>query len=81
MREKADRYKVGKYDDNSLWLADDATIIARDEESLLKALNILQEVGRKNGLELSKEKTKILRVTGNGTEEKIGGFSVVKEVK
>ena len=72
---------MGKYDDNSLWLADDATIIASDEESLLKALNTLKEVRRKNYLELSKEKTKIMKIRGPSTAEKIGEFKVEKEVK
>ena len=46
LRSKADPYKIGKYEDNSLWIADDATIIAKDEESLLKALKVLEEAGK-----------------------------------
>ena len=78
LRYKADTYKMGKYDDNSLWLADDATIIASDEKSLLKALNILKEAGKKNDLELSKEKTNILKIRGPSTTEKIGEFNMEK---
>ena len=37
----ANIYKIGKYTGNSLWLADDATIIATDEISMEKALNAL----------------------------------------
>ena len=55
-------YEIGRYKGNSLWLADDATIIATDEVSLKKALDALEVAGRKNGLELSEEKTKILRI-------------------
>ena len=62
-------------------MADDATIIASDEESLLKALNILKEAGKKNYLELSKEKTKIMKIRGPSTTEKRGEFNIEKEVK
>ena len=54
--------KMGVYLGNSLWLADDATIIAKSIEELLKALEILKNEARKNDLELNKEKTKILVV-------------------
>ena len=59
-----------KYEGNSLWLADDATTIARSEEDLLEALSILKETGMKNDLELSKEKTKIMVIRGQNTAEK-----------
>ena len=35
LKENADIYEIRKYSGNSLWLADDATIIARDEKTLL----------------------------------------------
>ena len=81
LRSKADRYKIRKYENNSLWLADDATIIAKDEETLIKALEILEETGRKNGLELSEEKTRIMRIRGPGDGDRIGRFKVEKEAK
>ena len=81
LRNLAEKYKIGEYDDNSLWSADDATIIARDEPSLLEILDVLEETGRKNGLELSEEKTKILRIRGPEVEGKIGRFNVEKEAK
>ena len=70
LRSRAKPYKIGAYEDNSLWLADDATIIASSEENILKALNILEETGKKNDLVLSEEKTKIMRVRGPGKAEK-----------
>ena len=47
LRNNADLYKIGKYKGNSLWLADDATIIATDEASMGKALNALEIAGKK----------------------------------
>ena len=81
LKSGADPSKIGVYENNSLWLADDATIIAKDEESLLKALRVLEEAGRENDLELSEEKTKILKIRGPSTVEKIGRFKVEKEAK
>ena len=81
MYNKAPKYIKGKYEGKFLWLADDATIIASSTEDLLKALDILKIEGKKNDLELNKEKTKILIVRGPKTTEKIGDFDVVDEVK
>ena len=72
LKEKADIYRIGKYSGNSLWLADDATIIATNEESVEKAVNALETAGGSCGLELSAEKTKILRIRGPKRGEKIG---------
>ena len=81
LRNLAEKYNIREYNDNSLWLADDATIIARDEPSLLAILDVLETTGRKNGLELSEEKTKILRIRGPKVEGKIGRFNIEKEAK
>ena len=71
---------MGVYTGNSLWLADDATIIARSTKELLEALEILKNEAKKNNLELNKDKTKILIVRGP-QETKIGEYEVAKEVK
>ena len=81
LREKADPFKIGKCEDNSLWLADDATIIATDKVSLLKALEVLEEAGKVNDLIISEEKTKIIKIRGPDKDEKIGKFKVEKETK
>merc|ERR1712055_368640 len=81
LKEKADPYKIIKYRNNSLWLADDATIIAKDEETMIRTLKVLEETGKEDGLELNDEKTKILRIKGPGTSKKIGRFKVEKEAK
>ena len=81
LRKQAERYNVRKYNDNSLWLADDATIIAKDEKTLLETLKVLEKTGKENGLELSEKKTKILKIRGPGEGEKIGRFRVEKEAR
>ena len=81
LRNLAEKYKIGEYDDNSLWLADDATIIAKNKPSLLRLLDVLEKTGGKNGLELSQEKTKIMRIRGPDVGDKIGKYDVVREVK
>ena len=65
LRERAKPYKIGVYNGNSLWLADDAVIIAKDEETLLKTLRILEREGKKNGLELNEEKMNVMVVKRN----------------
>ena len=62
--ETVEAYKIGAYKGNSLWLADDAVLIANNEKTLLKAFKVLEEEGKKNGLELSEEKTRILKIRG-----------------
>ena len=80
LNNRAPKYKIGLYEGNSLWLADDATIIASSIEDLLKALDILKMEAKKNDLELNKEKTKILVVRGPQTT-KIRDYDVEKEIK
>ena len=81
MKQKGDSYNIGVYSNNSLWLADDATIIAKDVESLKKALEVLEEACKKNGLELSEEKASILRIRGPKLEGKIGKYKIEEEAK
>ena len=46
-----------------------------------KALKALEQAGRENGLELSEEKTKILRIRGPKIEGKIGKYKIENEAK
>merc|ERR1711913_123256 len=78
---KKERYRVRKFCDNSLWLADDATLIAEKLETLLELLDCLSEVGGKYGLEINKEKTKIMKIRGPDEEVDIGDYEMVKEAK
>ena len=67
--------------DNSLWLADDATLIADNLPNLLELLEILEKTGKKNGLEINRENTKIMRVRGPDIGDRVGELEVVKETK
>ena len=62
-------------------LADDATIIARNETSIVEILKVLETAGKGNGLELSEEKNRILRIRGPKIEGKIGKFMIENEAK
>ena len=81
LRNKAKEYKIREFDDNSLWLADDATIIAENIPRLQELLKVLKETGEENGLELNLEKTKIMKIRGPEVGDRIGDFEVVKETK
>ena len=82
LNKKAEAYKIVAYKVNSLWLADDAVLIADSEKNLLKASKILEDEGKKNGLELSEEKTKIMKVRGLEDEKQthIGKFKIEKKL-
>ena len=71
-------YTIDKYKGNSLWLADDATLIAGSKEDMEHNINVLIESAGEYGLNLNKKKTKILHVRGT---EKIGENAVEVEVK
>ena len=81
LREKAKKYKIREFEDNSLWLADDATIIAESIPRLMELLKVLKETGEENGLELNLEKTKIMKIRGPEVGDRIGDIEVVKETK
>merc|ERR1711891_79882 len=76
-REK--KYKVGVYNDNSLWLADDATLIAENLQTLDQLLKCLEKSGKEYGLAINKEKTKILKIRGGEDNHKINDYEMVKE--
>merc|ERR1712033_76133 len=76
---KEKKYKVGVYEDNSLWLADDATLIAENLQTLDQLLKCLEKTGREYGLEINKEKTKILKIRGEEDNHKINEYEMVKE--
>merc|ERR1711888_285888 len=76
---KERKYKIGKYEDNSLWLADDATLIAENLQILEQLLNCLSEAGREYGLEINKEKTKILKIRGDEEDYRIKDYEMVEE--
>ena len=72
-------YKVGVFEDNSIWLADDATLVAEDLPTLRKLLNRLSRAGGEYGLQINEKKTKIMRIKGPKSEEKIEEYEEVTE--
>ena len=72
-------YKVGKFKDNSIWLADDATLIADSIETLRKLLNCLARSGGRYGLQINDLKTKIMKVKGPKNREHIKEYETVTE--
>ena len=81
LRNLAEKYKIGKFVDNSLWLADDATLIADSIPNLQKLLEALKKTGELNGLKINLEKNKIMKIRGPDIEDNIGDMEVVKETK
>ena len=78
---KEKRYKIGKFDDNSIWLADDATLIAENLETLKELLDCLSRTGGRYGLEINEKKTKIMKVKGPDNQAHIEEYEMVQETK
>ena len=76
-REKL--YKIRKFNDNSVWLADDATLIAEDLHTLEQLLNCLSKAGGEYGLQINKEKTKIMKIKGLENDYRIKEYEMVGE--
>merc|ERR1711888_526611 len=72
-------YKIRKFNDNSVWLADDATLIAQDLQTLEQLLDCLSKAGGEYGLQINKEKTKIMKIKGLEDDYKIKGYEMVEE--
>merc|ERR1711942_597492 len=79
--KKMKKYKIGKFEDNSIWLADDATLVAENLETLQELLGCLDKSGGYYGLRINEEKTKIMRIKGPETQQKIGEYEMVTEAK
>merc|ERR1711942_339734 len=79
--KKKTRYKIGKFDDNSIWLADDATLVAEDLEILRELLDCLSASGGEYGLQINEQKTKIMQIKGQDTHQQIGEYEMVTEAK
>merc|ERR1712090_43088 len=81
LRTIAKKYKIGKFEDNSLWLADDATLIADSIPNLKTLLGTLKTTGEKKGLQINKENTKVMKIRGPKMEDSMDDIEVVKETK
>ena len=74
-------YELGKYKGNSLWLANDTTLVANNNENMKTNIAILRSSARKYGLEINEGKSKIIQVRGRQKPREICNFEVVKDVK
>ena len=80
MEKKGKLYRIDEYIGNSLWLADDATLIAGSKEDMEENIEVLIESAGKYGLMLNELKTKVLHVRGSEKVEKIGDYIVEEKV-
>ena len=81
MEKNGKIYSIDEYTGNSLWLADDATLIAGSKEDMEDNIKVLIQSTGKYGLKLNESKTKVLHVRGSEKIEKIGDYTVEEEVK
>ena len=72
-------YKMGEFNDNSIWLADDATLIADSMQTLKKLLECLSKAGGKYGLQINEKKTKIMSVRGQMNDSMLSEYEKVDE--
>ena len=78
--KKGKFYEIDKYIGNSLWLTDDAKIIAGSKENMKRNIEVLIELAGEYSLKLNELKTKVLHVRRIEVE-KIGEYTVEEEVK
>ena len=81
LETKGKQYTIDRYTGNSLWLADDSTLIAGCKEDLETNVKILKEAAGRYRLNINQEKIKIIQVRGTDRPRKIGRFEVVDMVK
>merc|ERR1711867_61602 len=72
-------YKIRRFNDNSIWLADDATLIAEDLPTLKKLLECLSRSGGEYGLQINEKKTKIMKIKGPDSQIHIEEYEEVTE--
>ena len=72
LEKKGKLYDIGKHTGNSLWLADDATLIAGSKENMERNIEVLIESAGEYGLKLNELKTKVLHIKESEEVEKIG---------
>merc|ERR1711891_22371 len=72
-------FKMREFNDNSIWLADDATLIADSLQTLKKLLECLSRAGGKYGLQINKKKTKIMSIRGQIDDNILKEYEMVDE--
>jgi len=68
--------KEYSYEGYSLWLADNATLVASSRKDVEDNIKVLIESGSYYGLKLNKTKTKILHVRGTKDVKERGEYTV-----
>ena len=81
LRNKEKRYQIDRYDGNSVWLADDSTLIASNIKDMETNINILKNTAKGYGLRVNENKSKVLQVRGTERARRIGGLEVVEKVR
>merc|ERR1711891_24250 len=81
LRSKGVKYQVDRYNGNSIWLADDSTLIAGSKKSMQTNIRILKKKAQEYGLKMNDSKSKIIQVRGTEKARRIEGLEVVETVK
>ena len=81
LERRGRKYTVDRYTGNSLWLADDSTLISGNREDMEINVRILKEAAGNYGLKINQEKSKVIQIRGTERPRRIGGFEVVDRVK
>merc|ERR1712121_114452 len=74
-------FKMRKFNENSIWLADDATLIADSLKTLKELLECLSRAGGEYGLQINKDKTKVMRIRGQIDDCVLNEYEMVEETK
>ena len=81
LEEEGVEYEVEGRNASSLFFADDSMLFSKSRQDAERNLEIMVEVGRIYGLEINKEKSKVLVYNGRENYTEVGGIEVVKEFK
>merc|ERR1712120_29864 len=76
---KEELFKMREFEDNSIWLADDATLVADSLQTLKELLDCLSRAGGEYGLQINKKKTKIMSVRGQMNDNILKEYEKVDE--
>ena len=58
LKEKGTMYEVDRYKGNTLWIADDTTLIADSVQNMERNIEVIRNSAREYGLVISKKKAK-----------------------
>ena len=81
LEEEGAKYEVNGRNASSLFFADDSMLFSKTKQDAEKNLEIMVRVGREYGLEINKEKSKVLVYRGREDYKEVGGIEVAKNFK